>query len=165
MSPCLKLNRFINWLRNISVIFTGRRNKILLVKMSHWNKTRRKVSLPQKKGHVYWIWVGNISLAMDHERPLTTSYFFDLRFLPGYLFGIFKLSYWSGTIASCHSPARNVLRVRQGQTKDYEIGVCCFSAKYSPQGVSTTNEWISHVNQTSLSVYVHWFSHVHINYS
>lgn len=102
---------------------------------------------------------------MDHERPLTTSYFFDLRFLPGYLFGIFKLSYWSGTIASCHSPARNVLRVRQGQTKDYEIGVCCFSAKYSPQGVSATNEWISHVNRTSLSVYVHWFSHVHINYS
>ena len=53
------------------------------------------------------------------------------RFTDSYPFGIFKLI--GGVMVSmlASSAVDREFESRSGQTKDYEIGICCFSAKHA----------------------------------
>ena len=42
-----------------------------------------------------------------------------------------------------------MLESRSGQTKDYTIGICCFSAKHAALG-SKSKDWLAH-NQDNVS--------------
>ena len=44
-----------------------------------------------------------------------------------------------------------MLEFRSGQTKDYKIGICCFSAQHAALG-SKSKDWLAH-NQDNVSEY------------
>ena len=45
-----------------------------------------------------------------------------------------------GVLAS--GGVKSWVRAQSGQTKDHEIGICCFSTKHSALGVKSKNGWL-----------------------